>query len=355
MIQLFFRFCPNFLFTYRGEEGSSTWSHAIEPFIPLCPFDLHGQCSDKLCPRQHKQDYSLTRIQLACDILAYLHISPESSLFTEQNLQRQEANKKEQFADLQNKLEATAQQVTRNELSNLTRSQIVKEMVGFVKRARVSSLKAGQPIPTHHIMPGSRSWRPLNKRKRLYNMEHLDPCISQIPASSTKESSSSDEPPAKEGDPQRIGATSRTKLTEQKVSSALTQSAKVAKASGRSYQDPSSLACSKERYFRSGSRLSAKQLKQLVDTDSSNVEAWIELSNWTEHNPRLTSLEEIEKARLFVLARALEVNRTSRTLWEYYVRQFAQSPSNSVDSIIYLCHEALKYISSDFILFLVSS
>ena len=327
----------------KGVEGSATWSHSIDPFIAICPYDLHGQCADKMCPMQHAKDYSLTRFQLASDILAYLHISPETSLFNEQSLQRQEPSKRQQFEELQKKLEAMVQQLTHNELANLSRSQIVKDMVGSVNRSRISSLLPGEPIPEHHIMPGSRSWRPINSRKRLHRVADEDTQISDIPSKvHVSEVSES---------------ISRTPEQSQKIWKALEFAETV--GSPNYLKDPERRAISEEtmgRYFGSAVEgRSGKELKHLIKSKSEDVTAWLELAKWTGHNNQHQTPDQVQKAKLSVLARALEVNNSSKDVWEVYVKEFAATPFNFPDHVLNLCREAVAYVDSEFVYYLVSS
>lgn len=44
---------------FKGDElGSSMFSASVDPFWPLCLFELRGKCNNDECPWQHVKDYS---------------------------------------------------------------------------------------------------------------------------------------------------------------------------------------------------------------------------------------------------------------------------------------------------------
>lgn len=67
-----FRACRvlrQYLTHHRRPYDSLTWSHAIDPSLPLCAFDLRGKCVDAECPQQHASDYQLSRAALLEQLL----------------------------------------------------------------------------------------------------------------------------------------------------------------------------------------------------------------------------------------------------------------------------------------------
>jgi hypothetical protein len=47
----------------RGREfGSYTYSPVVDPFWPLCTYELRGKCNNDECPWQHVKDYSNGKI-----------------------------------------------------------------------------------------------------------------------------------------------------------------------------------------------------------------------------------------------------------------------------------------------------
>lgn len=63
------RALPQFLKHHRRPYDSLTWSHQIDAYLPLCPFDLRGTCADPECPLQHSADYGLSRTALLEQLL----------------------------------------------------------------------------------------------------------------------------------------------------------------------------------------------------------------------------------------------------------------------------------------------
>ncbi|CAK5072617.1 unnamed protein product [Meloidogyne enterolobii] len=47
------------------------FSSNLNPFIPLCPFQLNGRCADKHCLFQHEQDYILNEKEIVEEFLSY--------------------------------------------------------------------------------------------------------------------------------------------------------------------------------------------------------------------------------------------------------------------------------------------
>ena len=241
-------------------------------------------------------------------------------------------------------------------------------LVILFSRSRISSRKPGEPIPEHHIMPGSRSWRPLNSRKRLH-------CVTESPTESDQSNGSISSSTATSGSSKKAKSCSdsqseqelsnlgRSKSEDAIIQKALEKASDIEKSArnittatlNKSDDFDSDLDGSVGRYFENKfDRKSAKELKNLIQSESGDVTAWIELAKWTENNPQLRNRDEIQKAKLSVLARALEVNKSSVQLWNFYVTEFAKSSFNTIKSVTDLCNEALAYVASDFILFLVS-
>ncbi|CAM6129700.1 unnamed protein product [Calypogeia fissa] len=52
-------FCPQLSDNLHLSRTSITWSHAINPFKPLCKFEHRGKCNNEDCPWQHADDYTL--------------------------------------------------------------------------------------------------------------------------------------------------------------------------------------------------------------------------------------------------------------------------------------------------------
>lgn len=45
-----------------GEAGSYRTGPAVDPFWPLCMYELRGKCNNDECPWQHVKDYSNTNM-----------------------------------------------------------------------------------------------------------------------------------------------------------------------------------------------------------------------------------------------------------------------------------------------------
>jgi hypothetical protein len=60
----FYRNFPQFSDNLHQSSSSITWSHAIDPFKPLCKFEHRGKCNNDDCPWQHADDYTLSSSQL---------------------------------------------------------------------------------------------------------------------------------------------------------------------------------------------------------------------------------------------------------------------------------------------------
>ncbi|KAL7069913.1 hypothetical protein ACQ4LE_010713 [Meloidogyne hapla] len=63
-----YRLSPNFPQHLLSHPAFS--SH-LNPFTPLCPFQLNGRCADKHCVFQHEQDYILNEKQIVEEFLTY--------------------------------------------------------------------------------------------------------------------------------------------------------------------------------------------------------------------------------------------------------------------------------------------
>ena len=55
-----FRYHPHYLEEVSGGFRSLTYSHTINPDIPLCRYDLDGVCNDDSCPSQHLRSVGLS-------------------------------------------------------------------------------------------------------------------------------------------------------------------------------------------------------------------------------------------------------------------------------------------------------
>ena len=62
------RVLPQYTAKWRLETTCPTFSHAIDPLWPLCPFDLRGECRDASCPWQSKADMAISRSELVSDL-----------------------------------------------------------------------------------------------------------------------------------------------------------------------------------------------------------------------------------------------------------------------------------------------
>ena len=62
------RALPQYTAKWRLETSCPTFSHAIDPLWPLCPFDLRGECRDASCPWQSKADMAISRSELVSDL-----------------------------------------------------------------------------------------------------------------------------------------------------------------------------------------------------------------------------------------------------------------------------------------------
>ena len=60
---------PQFTGVWRLDVSSPTFSHAIDPLWPLCPFDLRGECRDPSCPWQSKDDTCISGSELVSDLV----------------------------------------------------------------------------------------------------------------------------------------------------------------------------------------------------------------------------------------------------------------------------------------------
>lgn len=60
---------PQFTGVWRLDVSSTTFSHAIDPLWPLCPFDLRGECRDPSCPWQSKDDTCISGSELVSDLV----------------------------------------------------------------------------------------------------------------------------------------------------------------------------------------------------------------------------------------------------------------------------------------------
>ncbi|KAL3093224.1 hypothetical protein niasHT_022674 [Heterodera trifolii] len=45
-------------------------SNRLDPFVPLCPFQLHGRCADKNCPWQHENEYRMSEVDIVSEVIA---------------------------------------------------------------------------------------------------------------------------------------------------------------------------------------------------------------------------------------------------------------------------------------------
>uniref|UniRef100_A0A914I618 C3H1-type domain-containing protein n=1 Tax=Globodera rostochiensis TaxID=31243 RepID=A0A914I618_GLORO len=45
-------------------------SNRLDPFVPLCPFQLHGRCADTNCPWQHEEEYRLSEVDIVAGVIA---------------------------------------------------------------------------------------------------------------------------------------------------------------------------------------------------------------------------------------------------------------------------------------------
>uniref|UniRef100_A0A915MYL7 C3H1-type domain-containing protein n=1 Tax=Meloidogyne javanica TaxID=6303 RepID=A0A915MYL7_MELJA len=67
-IRLYSRLSPNFP---QHLLSHPAFSSNLNPFIPLCPFQLNGRCADKHCVFQHEQDYILNEKEIVEEFLSY--------------------------------------------------------------------------------------------------------------------------------------------------------------------------------------------------------------------------------------------------------------------------------------------
>uniref|UniRef100_A0A915M7R1 C3H1-type domain-containing protein n=1 Tax=Meloidogyne javanica TaxID=6303 RepID=A0A915M7R1_MELJA len=63
-----YRLSPNFP---QHLLSHPAFSSNLNPFIPLCPFQLNGRCADKHCVFQHEQDYILNEKEIVEEFLSY--------------------------------------------------------------------------------------------------------------------------------------------------------------------------------------------------------------------------------------------------------------------------------------------
>nr|CAD2153469.1 unnamed protein product [Meloidogyne enterolobii] len=63
-----YRLSPNFP---QHLLSHPAFSSNLNPFIPLCPFQLNGRCADKHCLFQHEQDYILNEKEIVEEFLSY--------------------------------------------------------------------------------------------------------------------------------------------------------------------------------------------------------------------------------------------------------------------------------------------
>ena len=67
-----FRLCPYFRTRERKAISSNTYSNKIDPFTPLCHYDLSGKCLDENCKSQHASNvFKLSEDELLQDLIAY--------------------------------------------------------------------------------------------------------------------------------------------------------------------------------------------------------------------------------------------------------------------------------------------
>ncbi|KAL3102310.1 hypothetical protein niasHS_003719 [Heterodera schachtii] len=45
-------------------------SNRLDPFVPLCPFQLHGRCADTNCPWQHENEYRMSEVDIVSEVIA---------------------------------------------------------------------------------------------------------------------------------------------------------------------------------------------------------------------------------------------------------------------------------------------
>eukprot|EP00698_Gefionella_okellyi_P022826 TRINITY_DN762_c0_g1_i1.p1 TRINITY_DN762_c0_g1~~TRINITY_DN762_c0_g1_i1.p1 ORF type:complete len:1237 (-),score=305.79 TRINITY_DN762_c0_g1_i1:397-4077(-) len=73
-----YRLSPLFTAASKLKLASPTYSHKIQPQLPLCQFELHGRCNDPTCTAQHRRDYMLSGDDLLVDLMSYARNPDES-------------------------------------------------------------------------------------------------------------------------------------------------------------------------------------------------------------------------------------------------------------------------------------
>lgn len=273
-----YRFSPFF----RTKENMSltcpSFSHKLHPRKRVCNYDLLGTCNDQECTSQHTKDYTMSKSEILQDIVSY---APGLAGVTE---------------DLP--LEKRSAQIDSyvENILNQNQGRMTIDELCLLQVSKVNEYAAH--VAPHTMFFEPRSWKPSQKKY---------PAVDYIYSDSYSENHSVFEKSQLLLEPEFIW---EDVINEQDV-----------------------------RYFSTTNDAAAaiNNLESELLQDPHNDQLWLKLAN-----KKLNSWESdrLDQA-LNVLARGLENNKQSPTLWQRYLELYSQH-QDSHDDLISMCQTAIQ-------------